>query len=76
MVKDDNGAYTVMGISSFSLVLWRMLKKIKFLVGVTSFGYGCGAKDTLGVYTETAQYLDWIQEKMNVNLHDGSPYEY
>lgn len=31
------------------------------LVGVTSFGPGCGS-DTPGVYTRVAQYIEWIEQ--------------
>ncbi|XP_064097295.1 transmembrane protease serine 9-like [Macrobrachium nipponense] len=32
------------------------------LVGITSFGYGCGRPDTPGVYTRVTRYLNWIME--------------
>ena len=35
------------------------IKSIKYvLVGVTSWGYGCG--ETPGVYCEVADHVDWI----------------
>ncbi|KAK7068799.1 Plasma kallikrein, partial [Halocaridina rubra] len=33
------------------------------LVGITSFGVGCGLPDTPGVYTRMTAYLDWIMDK-------------
>nr|XP_020635900.1 tissue-type plasminogen activator isoform X1 [Pogona vitticeps] len=34
------------------------------LVGIISWGVGCGKKDTPGVYTKVVHYLEWIQENM------------
>ncbi|XP_037382051.1 tissue-type plasminogen activator [Talpa occidentalis] len=34
------------------------------LVGIISWGLGCGQKDVPGVYTKVANYLDWIQYNM------------
>uniref|UniRef100_A0A8C6CZY4 Plasminogen activator n=1 Tax=Moschus moschiferus TaxID=68415 RepID=A0A8C6CZY4_MOSMO len=32
------------------------------LVGIISWGLGCGQKDIPGVYTKVANYLDWIRD--------------
>ncbi|XP_044262181.1 serine protease snake-like [Tribolium madens] len=32
------------------------------VVGVTSFGKGCGIKDSIGVYTKVFSYLNWIED--------------
>ncbi|XP_048484751.1 trypsin-1-like [Plutella xylostella] len=35
--------------------------KIHYVIGITSFGVGCGQPDTPGVYTKVSSYLDWIE---------------
>ncbi|XP_074837976.1 tissue-type plasminogen activator [Carettochelys insculpta] len=32
------------------------------LIGIISWGIGCGQKDTPGIYTNVTHYLDWIQD--------------
>uniref|UniRef100_A0A8C7ENQ0 t-plasminogen activator n=1 Tax=Neovison vison TaxID=452646 RepID=A0A8C7ENQ0_NEOVI len=34
------------------------------LVGIISWGIGCGQKDVPGIYTKVTNYLDWIQNNM------------
>lgn len=39
-------------------------KKVKNVVGVTSFGKGCGFKGLPGIYTRVSHYLPWIEENV------------
>ncbi|XP_006859989.1 PREDICTED: tissue-type plasminogen activator isoform X2 [Chrysochloris asiatica] len=41
-----------------------MKDKRMILVGIISWGLGCGRKDVPGVYTKVTKYLDWIQDNM------------
>ncbi|XP_035958197.1 tissue-type plasminogen activator [Halichoerus grypus] len=36
------------------------------LVGIISWGIGCGQKDVPGIYTKVVNYLDWIQNNMRL----------
>ncbi|XP_053072294.1 plasma kallikrein isoform X2 [Acinonyx jubatus] len=38
------------------------------LVGITSWGEGCGRREQPGVYTKVAEYVDWILEKTQVHF--------
>lgn len=39
------------------------LNEIWHLVGITSWGEGCGHREQPGVYTKVAEYVDWILKK-------------
>lgn len=36
------------------------------LVGLTSYGRGCGRRDELAVYTRITTYLTWIDQSMQI----------
>ena len=36
------------------------------LVGIISWDIGCGQKDVPGIYTKVTDYLDWIQDNMQL----------
>ncbi|XP_029473179.1 vitamin K-dependent protein C [Rhinatrema bivittatum] len=38
--------------------------EIWYLVGLVSWGEGCGRLDNFGIYTKISHYLDWIQQQM------------
>lgn len=42
-------------------------KNTSFLVGLVSWGEGCGKSEKFGVYTKVSQYLQWIQRQMKAS---------
>ena len=34
------------------------------LVGVVSFGFGCGLKDTPGIYAEVSHFTSWLEQEI------------
>ena len=39
-------------------------KGIYTLIGIVSYGTGCGLRKYPGVYTKVASYMDWLDENM------------
>lgn len=35
-----------------------------FIVGITSFGKGCGSPGIPGIYTRVSLFIDWIEERV------------
>jgi len=42
-------------------------------VGLVSFGAGCAAPNSYGVYTRVSPYVDWIEESANITLISATP---
>uniref|UniRef100_A0A8C5JMY9 Vitamin K-dependent protein C n=1 Tax=Junco hyemalis TaxID=40217 RepID=A0A8C5JMY9_JUNHY len=45
--------------------MFTRYKDTWFLVGLVSWGEGCGRKGKFGVYTKVSQYLEWIQHHID-----------
>ncbi|RLV89105.1 hypothetical protein DV515_00015057 [Chloebia gouldiae] len=47
--------------------MFSRYKDTWFLVGLVSWGEGCGRKEKFGVYTKVSQYLEWIQHHIDTS---------
>uniref|UniRef100_A0A8C3MF58 Vitamin K-dependent protein C n=1 Tax=Geospiza parvula TaxID=87175 RepID=A0A8C3MF58_GEOPR len=47
--------------------MFTRYKDTWFLVGLVSWGEGCGRKEKFGVYTKVSQYLEWIQHHIDTS---------
>jgi len=68
----EGGADTCQGDSGGPAVAFLRLSKFHetraTLVGLTSWGYGCGRENKPGVYTQVNRYVDWVYEKTRGDL--------
>uniref|UniRef100_A0A8C5MVZ3 Peptidase S1 domain-containing protein n=1 Tax=Leptobrachium leishanense TaxID=445787 RepID=A0A8C5MVZ3_9ANUR len=62
---EGGGIDTCQGDSGGPLVCYISERQKYFLIGITSFGYGCAEALYPGVYTQVANYENWT--KVNVN---------
>uniref|UniRef100_A0A8C3DLT3 Vitamin K-dependent protein C n=1 Tax=Corvus moneduloides TaxID=1196302 RepID=A0A8C3DLT3_CORMO len=47
--------------------MFTRYKDTWFLVGLVSWGEGCGRREKFGVYTKVSQYLEWIQHHIETS---------
>ena len=43
----------------------RLIQGCPTLLGITSWGYGCGTPNKPGVYTKVSEYVKWIKETID-----------
>ncbi|CAG4955730.1 unnamed protein product [Parnassius apollo] len=55
--QGDSGGPLQMKIDIPEYTDWKM----HYIVGITSFGYGCGRPGTPSVYTRVSSFLNWIE---------------
>ncbi|XP_068082926.1 trypsin [Anabrus simplex] len=44
-----------------------------YLLGIVSFGYGCGVRNIPGLYTRVTSYLNWINEHIKTRSAEKKP---
>ncbi|XP_065170300.1 serine protease 30-like [Atheta coriaria] len=66
----SGGVDTCQGDSGGPLMTFNSLRNTWQTVGVTAFGWGCGEKNQMGVYTDVSRFLDWIELKSGITPSD------
>ncbi len=73
---DAGGKDTCQGDSGGPILYFNTSDSTYYQTGVTSFGNGCAVANTPGVYTRTANYLDWIINTMSITLTGQRQFSY
>ena len=64
----QGGIDTCQGDSGGPAISFLTLPKVEevraTLVGLTSWGYGCGRANKPGVYTKVSKYVGWVYDKV------------
>jgi secreted trypsin-like serine protease len=58
--QGDSGGPLICNINGLGMV-----------IGITSWGEGCGQKDSPGVYTNVSAYIKWINEQISNHRLQG-----
>jgi secreted trypsin-like serine protease len=66
----------VQGDSGGPLVIKNATSGVATVVGVVSFGIGCGQPNYYGVYTDVFQFLPWIRSIIGVRNFSIVYYRY
>ena len=61
------GLDSCQGDSGGPMVGQVRMRSTLLLLGIISWGYGCGRANKPGVYTRVAAYIDWIDQIMRQN---------
>ncbi|XP_022093220.1 chymotrypsin-like elastase family member 2A isoform X2 [Acanthaster planci] len=55
---DSGGPLSCAAVDTQGYLRW-------YVVGITSYGFGCGTPGLPGVYTKVSEFTVWLEEKMN-----------